>query len=123
LDIQVDELVTWNQLIGDRRLSDALAECDARGLDALPLAPQELARRFPLLWQTAKAAERWIAKNPPEAYRDIIRVWGVVNGYRPKGQTSWSKALVRHGVDARSAFAAVLGVPAGDIGVRDNARI
>jgi hypothetical protein len=30
LDIPVDELVTWKQLTGDRRLSDALAECDAR---------------------------------------------------------------------------------------------
>jgi hypothetical protein len=32
LDIPIDELVTWRQLTGDRRLSDALAECDARGL-------------------------------------------------------------------------------------------
>jgi hypothetical protein len=98
----------------------ALAACDARGWDALPLAPRELSRRFPLLWQTAKAAERWIAKNPPEAIRDIIRVWGVLNIYRPRGQTSWSKALVRHGADAREAIAAVLGMPAEQIGVRDN---
>src|SRR6266478_2131871 len=119
LDIQVDELATWKQLTGDRRLSDALAECNARGLDALPLAPLELARRFPLVWQTAKAAARWIAKNPPEAYRDIIRVWGVLNTYRPQGQTRWSRALVWHGAEARSAIAAVLGVPAGDILVRD----
>ena len=89
-----------NALSAQRCLSDALAECDAPGLDALPLAPRELARQFPLLWQTAKAAESWIAKNPPEAIRDIIRVWGVLNGYRPIGQTSWSKALVRHGVVA-----------------------
>jgi hypothetical protein len=93
LDIPVDELVTWKQLIGDRRLSDALAECDARGWDALPLAPRQLSRLFPDLWDTEKAAERWIAKNPPEAYRDILRVWGVLNGYRPPGQTRWSKAL------------------------------
>jgi len=38
LDLAVDELVTWKQLTGDRRLSDALADCDARGWDALPLA-------------------------------------------------------------------------------------
>lgn len=25
---------------------------------------------------------------------------GVLNTYRPKGQTSWSKALVRHGAGA-----------------------
>jgi hypothetical protein len=98
-----------------------LAECDARGWDALPLAPRELARRFPLLWQTANAAERWSAKHLPEAIRDIIRVWGVLNGYRPEGQTSWSKALVRHGADARSAIVAVLGMQAEQIGVRDTA--
>ena len=73
------------------------------------------------LWATKKAAERWIAKNPPEAIRDIIRVWGVLNTYRPRGQTSWSRALVRHGAKAREAIAAVLGVPAEQIGVRDNA--
>jgi len=70
-----------------------------------------------------KAAERWTAKNPPEAIRDIIRVWGVLNGYRPKGQTNWSKALVRHAADAREAIAAVLGVPAEHIAVRDLTRL
>jgi hypothetical protein len=60
-----------------------------------------------------------MAKNPPEPYRDIIRVWGVLNDYRPRGQTSWSKALVRHGADPRAAVAEVLGVRAGDIRVRD----
>jgi hypothetical protein len=72
------------------------------------------------LWGTVKAAQRWIAKNPPEAYRDIIRVWGVLNPYRPPGQTSWSKALVRHGADPRMALAAVLGVAADDILVRES---
>jgi len=83
-----------------------------RGWDALPLAPRELSRLFPALWQTAKAAERWTAKNPPEAIRDIIRVWGVLNTYRPQGQTSWSRALVRQGADAREVIAHVLGLPA-----------
>ena len=50
-------------------------------------------------------------------------VWGVLNGYRPKGQTSWSRALVRHGADARAVIAAVLGAPAEDIGVRDLTRL
>jgi hypothetical protein len=31
---------------------------EARGWDALPLAPRELTRLLPQLWQTAKAAER-----------------------------------------------------------------
>ena len=90
-----------------------------RSSDALPLASKEMSRLFPNLWATKKAAERWLAKNPPEPYRDIIRVWGVLNTYRPPGQTSWSKALVRHGADARVALAEVLGVPAEDIRVRD----
>ena len=110
LDLPIDELVTWKQLTGDRRWSDALAECDARGWDALPLAAKELCRLFPDLWATKKAAERWIVKNPPKAYRDIIRVCGVLNTYRPPGQTRWSKAVVRHGANVREALAEVLGV-------------
>jgi hypothetical protein len=118
LDIPVDELVTWKQFIGDRRPSDALAEYDTKGWDALPLAAKKLCWLFPQLWETEKAAERWLAKNPPEAYRDIIRIWEVLKTYRPPGQTRWSKALVRHGADARVALATVLGVPAEDIRVR-----
>ena len=68
-----------------------------------------------------KAAERWTAKNPPEAIRDIIRVWGVIVDYKPKLQRRWSKALVRHGADARAAIAAVLGVVAEDLVTRDRA--
>jgi hypothetical protein len=109
LDIPVDELVTWKQLTGDRRLSDALAECDERGCDALPLAARQLHRLFPKLWATKKAAERWLEKDPLKAYRGIVRVWGVLNTYRPPGQTSWSKALVRHGADPRAALAGVMG--------------
>jgi hypothetical protein len=85
--------LTWKQLTGDWRLSDALAQCDERGWGALPLAAKEMSRLFPRLWATKKAAERWIVKNPPEAYRDIIRVLRVLNTYRPPGQMSWSKAL------------------------------
>jgi len=38
------------------------------------------------------------------------------------GQTSWSKALVRHGADAGLALAEVLGMPAEDIRVREGAK-
>ncbi len=43
--------------------------------------------------------------------------------YKPKRQKRWSKALVRHGADAREAIAAVLGVPAEQIGVRNLTRL
>jgi hypothetical protein len=54
----------------------------------------------------SKAAERWLAKNTPEAYRDTIRVWGLLT---IAVQRSWSRALVRVGADPRAALAAVLG--------------
>jgi hypothetical protein len=76
LDIPIDELVTWAQLRGDRRLSDALAECDATGWDALPLAAKELTRLFPTLWPTKKAAERWIAKNPQRLVEILLGFGG-----------------------------------------------
>lgn len=37
---------------------------------------------------------------PKELSHFFYWAWGVLNTYRPKGQTSWSKALVRHGVGA-----------------------
>jgi len=60
-----NSLVTWKQLIGDRRLSGALAECDARGWDALPLAAKKLCWLFPRLWDTEKAAEHWAREESP----------------------------------------------------------
>jgi hypothetical protein len=122
LGIPIDQLVTWRQLAGDGRLADALAACETHGWEALPLAPSELARLLPDLWTTAKAAERWIVKNPLNPQLSTIRLWGVVNRYRPPGQTSWSKAVVRHGADPRTAIAGVLGVAAEDVQVRELAR-
>ena len=74
------------------------------------------------MWNTRKAAERWSAKNPPEANRNIIRVWGVFVDYKPKRQRRWSRGLVRHGADPGMALAEVLGVPAGEIMVRDRSK-
>jgi len=121
LDIPVDELVTWRELTGDGRLLKALEICEENGWEALPLAAKELTRLFPELWSTRKAAEDWARKNPLNPCISIIRLWGVLNTYRPPGQTSWSKALVRHGAEARVALAKVLGVSAGDNRVRDRA--
>jgi len=121
LDPPVDALVTWPELVGDGRLEVAMEECEEKGWDALPLAAKQLQRLFANLWATETAAKRWIEKNPPKAYRDIIRVWGVLNDYRPPSQTSWSKALVRHGADPQMALAAVLGVAAEDIRVKKEA--
>jgi hypothetical protein len=116
----VDELVTWRELVGDDRLADALAECEERGWDALSLSAGELAELLPELWSTAKAVERWLGNNPLNPMNGIIRLWGVIHLYRPKERRGkWSRALVRHGSDPRMAISSVLGVPAGDIRLRD----
>jgi hypothetical protein len=121
LDIPIDELMTWRELAGDGRLLKALETCEEKGWEALPLAAKELTRLFPQLWSTRKAAEDWARKNPLNPCISIIRLWGVLNTYRPPAQTSWSKALVRHGADPGLALAGVLGVSAEDIRVRDRA--
>jgi hypothetical protein len=118
VDIPVDKLVTWGELVGDSRLSDALEACEEQRWDALPLAPKELSRLFPELWSSAKAAENWLRKNPLTTIISIIRVWGVLNTHLPPGQTRWSKALVRYGAHPRATLAKVLGVPAEDIRIR-----
>jgi hypothetical protein len=111
--------VTWRELAGDGRLARALEACEKNGWEALPLAAVELARLFPELWGTEKAVELWSGNNPLNPYISIIRLWGVIHLYRPKGRRGkWSKALIRHGADPRVALAAVLGVTAEDIRVR-----
>jgi hypothetical protein len=110
LDIPVDRLVTWEQLIPDRRLSRAIAKCDAQGWDALPLAAKALNAIFPELWDTPKAAQRWLDKSPLERSEGIIRDWGVLE-YLPAGQKRWSNALIRDGVaDGAAALGRVLGI-------------
>jgi hypothetical protein len=121
LDILVDELVTWRELVGDGRLTDALAACEDKGWDALPLAPGELTRLFPELWGTEKAAETWLGKNPLDPLISI-RLWGVIHLYRPSGRRGkWSRALVRHGADPRITLSSVLGLPAENIQVKEGA--
>ena len=99
-----------------------LEACKAGGWEALPLAAAELARLFPGLWETEKAAERWLGNNPLNPVVSIVRLEGVIHLYLPSGRRGpWSKALVRQGADPRMALAAVLGMAAEDIQVREPA--
>jgi hypothetical protein len=110
LDVPVDELVTWKQLIEDDRLKAAIAQCDARGWDALPLTAKALNATFPELWGSQNAARRWLEKKPLDRSRDTIRLWGLFE-YLPTAQKRWSKALIREGVaDAAAALGKVLGI-------------
>jgi hypothetical protein len=121
LDIPVDRLVTWKQLITDDRLSKAIAKCDARGWDALPLAAKALNATFPELWDTPKAAQRWLDKSPLARSEDVVRDWGVFE-YLPAGQKRWSKALIRHGAgDAAVALGRVLEISPGSLRFKEDA--
>ena len=74
----------------------------------------------PRLWETEKAAERWLGDNPQNLLISIIRLWGVIHFFRPRGRRGkWSKALIRHGADPRTALAGVLGLAAEDVQVRE----
>jgi hypothetical protein len=75
LDIPVDELVTWRELVGDGRLAQALEACEANGWDAFLFAAAELVRLFPELWETEKAAERWLGNNPLNPLVSIISIY------------------------------------------------
>ena len=121
LDIPVDELVTWRQLARDGRLAQALEACEKNGWEALPLAPGKLSELLPELWSTEGAAEAWLRKNRLNPSISLIRLWAVFVEYKPKWQRRWCTALVRHGADPRIALAAVLGVTAGDIQIREAA--
>jgi hypothetical protein len=85
------------------------------------LAPGKLSELLPELWSTESAADGWLRKNRLNPFVSLIRLWAVFMDYKPKRQRRWSKALVRHGADLRSALAAVLGVAAEDIHVREAA--
>src|SRR5262249_49386623 len=119
LDIPVDALVTWRELVGGGRLAQALEAGEENGGEGLPLAGKGLTPPFPEVWGAKKGAEDLGGEKPAKPIISIFRRLGVLNIYRRPGQTSWSKALVRHGADPRAALANVLGVPAGDIRLRD----
>src|SRR5215470_12737530 len=121
LDLPIDELVTWRELVGDGRLARALEACEEKGWEALPLAAGKLSDLFPELWGTESAVEAWLRKNRLNPSISIIRLWAVFVDYKPRRQRRWSKALVRHGADPHNALAAVLRVAPEDIQVREAA--
>jgi hypothetical protein len=68
LDLPIDEPVTWKQLTGNRRLSDALAEYNARDWDALPLGPKQLTRLFPAPLGYEEGRRALDCEEPPRSY-------------------------------------------------------
>lgn len=64
--VEIDRLVPWDVLRGADRLSKAIDAQAARGKRALPLSARQLAKTFPEpgMWETEKAAERWLENSP-----------------------------------------------------------
>ena len=60
-------------------MAKALEACEENGWEALRLTPKELTRLFPDLWEAKNAREALGGEEPREAYKDIIRVWGLLN--------------------------------------------
>jgi hypothetical protein len=147
-DIEVDRLVSWKELAGNRKLNRILEIHAGPQLRALPLSSKWLAKRFPEVFVDAKAAENWLGyaqvaemlkrSNYPENVNGYLlgnsglfpddppplgwlsSVWaGRLVEYRLAGRRGrWSKALVKDGHAPATAIAEALGVSAEDIIVR-----
>jgi hypothetical protein len=147
LDMEVDRLVTWEELAGNHRLNKVLDTCAAAGLEAVPLTPTWLVEKK--LFQNPKSAENWLrhsqvvdlarkSSNPENAIISIVMgksgllgadgssdtsepkvaTWRLVE-YRPAGRRGkWSNALVC-GLDARAAIAEALGISESAIELRE----
>jgi hypothetical protein len=89
------------------------------GLGRAAIGDQRAVSAIPEPWATRKAAERWLEKEPLDAHRDIIRVWGLLHEYHPPTRRAGPRRWWGHRADARAALVGVLGVPAEDIRARD----
>lgn len=112
LDITVDRLVTWNEIIPSR-IEQAFAR-----RKAIPLSPAELSRCFPDLWRSEDAARsevrRLFAERGVESLIDIlIGKWPplILAAYRKPGQRgSATQAVIREDAgDPQAALEAVVG--------------
>ena len=72
----------WDVLRGATRLHRAIEAQAARGERALPLVPGWLATAFPELWDTEKAAKRWIEDSPE--IKDLLRMINDLQNQKPR---------------------------------------
>ena len=109
LDVTVDELVRWRDVIPSR-----LEQAMARG-DALPLSKSELARVYPDLWPSAAAVEIDLRREKGDIslVRDSTRGLSPFSArvayWRSPTQRKPYRALLRDGRDACAALEAVVG--------------
>ncbi|MFO1199037.1 MAG: hypothetical protein U1E86_18920 [Burkholderiaceae bacterium] len=123
LDIDVDYLYDWHDMVVGARVVRALETCGG----VLPTDPKWLAKRFRRLWPSAAAAEsdvrRWRKDRQVSNGNTISNLTIFEFAYRPagSGQRSWSKCLSRSS-DARASQAALEGLIGKKVVLRDAAR-
>lgn len=93
LDIEVDRLCSWNELVGGgNRIEQAFSR---RTDGVLPLNPKWLAANYPDLWATEAAAKKDIGRKKGQISisNTIGKMSLLESQYRPAGQRSWSRCL------------------------------
>jgi hypothetical protein len=109
LDVTVDQLVTWRDIIPSR-LERAVARADA-----VPLSKAELARAHPDLWPSAAAVEIDLRREKGDISLVVDSIWGLspfsvrVAYWRTPSQRKPYRAVLRDGRDPRAALEAVVG--------------
>lgn len=121
LDIDVDELVTWDEIVNGSRLEQAWNTLPG----VIPLVPAWLARKFPKQWGTSDAAKADVRRELKGAkecqFSNSISIRNLTlfkHRYRPRGasgagrkQRAWSVCLSRDASTkpTRAALEALLG--------------
>jgi hypothetical protein len=105
LDITVDRLVRWNEIV-----PSAIERAILRRLPALPLVPVWLAEKLPELFSSVRTAERAVRRLRKTATSLIISSTTHMAVYRLPGQKNRSRALVSKTVEnPRTALEAIVG--------------
>ena len=126
--VEIDHLISWDNLRGVSRLHQALSAQVARGESALPIAPEWLTTHYPKLWKSENEARRWAQKDPQlfdimrkapasnipyilegGAFLEFAIVEYLLNQRKP-GHNQWSRALVWGGVAPGVALSCALGI-------------
>lgn len=111
LDIDVDHLVSWDELMHGDRFDRAMANTNG----ILPLNPHWLANQYPALWATESAAkkdvQRAIQKGHFSNINTIRKMSLLIFQYRLPNQSRWSRCLSTLAAlpDVATALSKVLG--------------
>lgn len=113
LDVDVDELLTWDELIHGSRIDRALRLAGS----VFPLSQTWLAAKFPQFWKTSAAAKKDVQRTFKKGHfinkYSIYKLSLLTFKYRAGGQRRWSYCLggVEDPAAVSAALSGVLGHP------------